>query len=103
MDASLESLHSFYLDHGYLKFKIISSQVLLAPDRKDVYISIHLSEGPQYRFSGYEIKGTPIISKEKLAPLIEIKAGEVFSRKYVTQSIAAINAALGDVAMGSLL
>ena len=61
MDASLESLHSFYLDHGYLKFKIISSQVLLAPDRKDVYISIHLSEGPQYRFSGYEIKGTPII------------------------------------------
>lgn len=100
MDASLESLHSFYLDHGYLKFKIISSQVLLAPDRKDVYISIHLSEGPQYRFSGYEIKGTPIISKEKLAPLIEIKPGEVFSRKDVTQSIVAINAVLGDIGYG---
>ncbi len=100
MDASLESLHSFYLDHGYLKFKIVSSQVLLAPDRKDVFINIYISEGPQYRFSGYDIQGKTIISKEKLAPLIEIKAGEVFSRKYVTQSISAINAALGDIGYG---
>lgn len=100
MDASLESLHSFYLDHGYLKFKILSSQVLLAPDRKDVFINIYISEGPQYRFSGYEIQGKSVIPKEKLATLIDIKAGEVFSRKYVTQSIAAINAALGDIGYG---
>lgn len=100
MDASLESLHSFYLDHGYLKFKIVSSQVLLAPDRKDVFINIYIEEGPQYRFSGYEIQGKTIIAKEKLAPLIDIKAGEIFSRKFVTQSIKGINTALGDIGYG---
>lgn len=100
MDASLESLRSFYLDHGYLKFKIVSSQVLLAPDRKDVFINIHVEEGPQYHFSGYELLGKPILSKEKLQPLVQVKEGEVFSRKKVTETISNISLALGDIGYG---
>lgn len=100
MDASLEALRSFYLDHGYIKFKIISSQVLLAPDRKDVFINIHLDEGPQYRFSGFGWTGKLAVSKEKLDALVQIKSGDVFSRKKVTETISAINEALGDVGYG---
>lgn len=100
MDASLESLRSFYLNHGYLKFKITSSQVLLAPDRKDVFINIYIHEGPQYRFSGYDIQGKTIIPKDKLKPLIHIKAGDIFSRQGVTESVTAINTALGDIGYG---
>lgn len=100
MDASLEALRSFYLDRGYLKFNIVSSQVLLSPDRKDVYINIQIEEGPQYHFAGYAIAGKPILPKERLAPLIDVKAGAVFSRKKVTESISAIGLALGDVGYG---
>ncbi|MFA5959920.1 MAG: outer membrane protein assembly factor BamA [Tatlockia sp.] len=100
MDASLEAVRSFYLDRGYLKFKIISSQVLLSPDKKDVFINIHIEEGPQYRFSGYSVLGKPIISKQQIDPLIQIKKGEVFSRKKVTESISALGLALGDIGFG---
>ncbi|MDP3706055.1 MAG: outer membrane protein assembly factor BamA [Legionellaceae bacterium] len=100
MDASLEALRSFYLDHGYLKFKIISSQVLLAPDRKDVFINIHIEEGPQYRFSGFDLVGKIILPKEKLSALVDVHSGDVFSRKKVTESIAAIGLALGDIGYG---
>lgn len=100
MDASLESLRSFYLDRGYLKFRIISSQVLLSPDRKDVFINIHIEEGPQYKFSGYTIVGKTVIPKEKLDELIKIEKGEVFSRKKITESIKDINLALGDIGYG---
>lgn len=100
MDASLEALRSYYLDRGYLKFNIVSSQVLLSPDRKDVYINIHIEEGPQYHFSGYAVSGNTILPKEKINALIQVQKGDVFSRKKVTESISAIGLALGDVGYG---
>lgn len=100
MDASLEALRSFYLDRGYLKFNIVSSQVLLAPDKKDVFINIRIEEGPQYRFAGYAVMGKTVLPKEKIESLIQVKQGEVFSRKKVTESISAIGLAMGDIGFG---
>lgn len=100
MDTSLESLRSFYLDRGYLKFNVVSSQVMLSPDKKDVFINIHIEEGPQYRFAGYAVMGKIVLPKEKIDSLIQVKQGDVFSRKRVTESISAIGLALGDVGYG---
>ncbi len=100
MDASLEALRSYYLDRGYLKFKIISSQVLLSPDKKDVFINIHIEEGPQYRFSGYDTVGKTVLSKQKIDSMIQVKKGAVFSRKLVAESITGISNALGDAGYG---
>nr|WP_232003990.1 outer membrane protein assembly factor BamA [Legionella jordanis] len=100
MDASLEALRSFYLDRGYLKFRIVSSQVLLSPDKKDVFINIQVEEGPQYRFAGYTIVGKTILPKEKIDSLVQVKQGDIFSRKKVTESISAIGLALGDIGYG---
>lgn len=100
MDASLEALRSFYLNRGYLKFALVSSQVLLSPDKKDVFINIHIEEGEQYHFSGFAISGKTVLSKDKLAALIKIKPGDSFSRKKVTESISDIGQALGDVGFG---
>lgn len=100
LDTSLEALRSFYLDRGYLKFQVISSQVLLSPDKKDVYIHIHIKEGAQYHFSGYRITGKTILPVEKLDRLVLVKKGEIFSRKKVTETVTAIGNALGDVGYG---
>ena len=100
MDASLEALRSYYMDRGYLKFNIVSSQVLLSPDRKDVYINIHVDEGPQYHFSGYSVVGKTVLPQEKITPLVEVKKGDVFSRKKVNETISKLGLALGDVGYG---
>lgn len=100
MDASLEALRSYYLDRGYLKFSIISSQVLLAPDKKDVFINVHVEEGPQYHFSGFAVAGKTVLPKSQMDSLIQVKAGQVFSRQKVTQSISTIGLALGDKGFG---
>lgn len=100
MDASLEALRSYYLDRGYLKFQIVSSQVLLSPDKKDVYINIHIEEGPQYHFSGYKVVGKPILPAEKIKSLVQVKRSAVFSRKKVTETISAFGLALGDLGYG---
>lgn len=100
MNKSLESIRNYYLDRGYLRFKIESRQVLLTPDRKSVYINIRLSEGPKYTFSGFDLVGNTIIPRAKMAALVHIKKGSVFSRKKVTDAIKAIGDALGDLGYG---
>lgn len=100
MDTSIEAIRSFYLDRGYIKFKVISTQVLLSPDKKDVFIDIHLKEGPQYKFSGFDVVGNHILPRKKINSLVLVQRGDVFSRKKVTESITQIGNALGDVGYG---
>jgi outer membrane protein insertion porin family len=100
MDTSLEAIRSFYLDRGYLKFAIVSSQVMLSPDKKDVFITINIEEGPQYHFSGTTVVGNHVLPLEKINTLIDVHSGDVFSRRKVTQSISAIGLALGDEGYG---
>lgn len=100
LDTSLEALRSFYLDRGYLKFQVVSSQVLLSPDKKDVYIHIHIKEGSQYHFSGYRVSGRTILPTEKIDALVLVKKGDIFSRKKITETVTAIGNALGDVGYG---
>lgn len=100
LDESLQAIRNYYMDHGYLKFRIDSSQVMLDTDYKSVYINIKVTEGPQYHFSGFDISGKTILAKEKITSLINIEKGAVFSRKQVTDAIKSIGEALGDIGYG---
>ena len=94
LTASLESLQSFYMDRGFIRYNVDSSQVLLSPDLKDVYIDIKLTEGPRYTFSGYDFRGDLILPEENLNKLVQIKAGDYYSHQSVTQSIEFIGDSL---------
>ncbi len=96
LDASLAALKEYYLDHGYIKYKMDSVTVSLTPDRTAVYIVVKITEGPQYFFSGYKLTGNTIVPKSKLRSLINIRPGQVFSSKVVAQTEDAIGTALGD-------
>lgn len=82
LDADLESLRSYYLDRGYIKMRIVSKQVSMSPDHKDIYVTINVDAGPQYRISGWKIVGHPLYA-DKVHDLITLKAGDIFSRKQI--------------------
>lgn len=94
--GDLESLRSFYLDRGYIKFDIKSTQVSISPDKKDIYVTVTVEEGQPFRVSDIKLAGDPSVPAEQLFPLIHLKRGEFFSRKLTTESAERISNLLGD-------
>jgi len=94
--ADLEKLRSFYLDRGYVKFNIESTEVSMSPDRKDIYITIGVKEGDQYKVSGVDFAGAKVVDEAELRKLVLIKNGEAFSRKELTESTSAMVKRIGN-------
>lgn len=96
MAQDLETLRSFYLDRGYLKFAVDSSQVTITPDRKHMAILINITEGPRYKVSKVKFSGNLLLDKKTLAALDQVKTGEYFNRKEVLATSDAIAKRLGN-------
>jgi outer membrane protein insertion porin family len=94
--ADLETLRSYYQDRGYIKFNIDSTQVSITPDKKDIYITINITEGEQYKVREVRLSGELVVAPEKLYPAFQINAGDVFSRKRVTDTVTRISDTLGN-------
>ncbi len=94
--ADLEILRAHYLDRGYINFNIDSTQVSLTPDKKDVYITVNVSEGAEYTLSEVNLAGDLIVDEEELFDKITVSRGDVFSRKEITKSSADLAGRLGD-------
>jgi len=90
LQADLESLRSFYLNSGYLEFNIDSTQVSITPDRRDIYITINITEGEKYEVADVKLGGDLLVPEAELRSLITIKPGETFSREKLTESTKAI-------------
>ena len=81
LQADLESLRSFYMNRGYLDFNVDSTQVSITPDKKDVYITVGITEGEKFTVSGVRLAGELLLPEEELRKLVTIKPGEIFSRE----------------------
>ncbi len=96
LGGDLESLRSFYQNRGYLDFNVDSTQVSITPDKKDIYITVNISEGEKYTVSEVKLGGQLLLPEEELTKLIRLRPGDVFARDKLTQSTKAIADRLGN-------
>jgi outer membrane protein insertion porin family len=94
--GDLESLRSFYQNRGFLDFNIDSTQVSITPDKKDIYITVNITEGEKYSVSEVKLAGQLLLPEEEMAKLVRLKPGDVFSREKLTQTTKAISDRLGN-------
>jgi outer membrane protein insertion porin family len=69
--------------------------VSITPDKEDIYITINVSEGPQYTLSSVRLAGDLPVPGLELSRLVQIRPGDVFSRERLQASTKAISDRLG--------
>src|SRR5690606_31480930 len=94
--ADLETLRSWYLDRGYIRFNIESTQVSLSPDKEGVYITINVTEGDIYSVKDIRLAGNLVLEESALRPLVLVKEDDTFSRQMVTYSSELMTKRLGN-------
>ena len=98
LDQDIESIQNFYLDRGYAKFNLVSKQVNLSSDKKDIFITISISEGGLFKFGTISLIGLEDFDQEIFKSILSsnIKPGNSFSRANLEDSKNSIEYVLGD-------
>ena len=96
LTADLEKLRSYYLDRGYLEFNVESTQVSITPDRRDMYITIVITEGQKYTISDIKLGGELLDKADELQPFVRAKPGDTFSAAVMNGTTKAITDRLGN-------
>jgi outer membrane protein insertion porin family len=96
LSGDLETLESWYLDRGYLRFTINSTQVSVSPDKESVFITINIDEGDIYTISGIELAGDLIIPENQARALVLLREDAIFSQILMTTSSEYITKRLGN-------
>ena len=94
--GDIEALKSYYLDRGYLKFNVDSTQVAISPDKKGVYITLGLEEGDVYTVKDVKFRGNLNGEEATFEKLVPFEDNETYNGSRVTSMEEGIKRVLGE-------
>jgi outer membrane protein insertion porin family len=86
LQGDIETLQSYYQDRGYANFDVESTQVAIAPEKDDIFITMNLREGDVYKVGEVKLAGTLKVPESELNRMLLVKPDQVYSRKLITQT-----------------
>ena len=96
LTGDLETLSSYYMDRGYLQFRIDSTQVSVSPNKKEVYITANVSEGERFTVSSVDLSGDLVLPETDLRRFLLVTEGQTFSQQLVTSTEEYLTRRLGN-------
>jgi outer membrane protein insertion porin family len=84
LQGDLEKVRNFYMDRGYANFQLDSTQVAIAPEKEDIFITVNIDEGQVYKVSQIKLAGTFVVPQADLERLLLLHPGATFNRKLIT-------------------
>ncbi|HTL12788.1 MAG TPA: outer membrane protein assembly factor BamA, partial [Bdellovibrionota bacterium] len=85
--TDLQRLTYWYLDHGFIKFRYENPVITVSDDKRWLYVTIYVDEGPQYQMGDVSFSGDLLYTTEQLGQGMVLKKGDIFSVSQRNQDI----------------
>ena len=96
LQGDLEKIRSYYMDRGYANFDIDSTQVSIAPEKDDIFITVNVNEGEVFKVKEVKLAGTFVVPEALLRRYLLVQPGDTFSRKVITSTQELLQNRLGE-------
>jgi outer membrane protein insertion porin family len=100
LEGDLEKLRSYYMDRGYADFEITSTQVALAPEKDDLFITLNVFEGTTWKMGAIKLAGRFVVPEEVLRQFLLVRPGDQFSQRLIAASEEALRNRLSEAGFG---
>ena len=85
LEADIETLRSYYLDRGFARFTVNSSQVSMTPDKKSLYITINITEGDRYQIASTLVTGDLALHNKEIEDIAKQLENKEYSGAEITR------------------
>ena len=96
LSADVEAIRSYYLNRGYVNVEVSEPQVELSENLEDVFITITVNEGQEFRVGRVNVGGDQPIDLSAAVEEMTLQSGEIFSRRLVNEAVNTMSKKLGD-------
>jgi len=96
LNADVEAIRSYYLNRGYVNVEVSEPQVELSENLEDVFITITVNEGKEFRVGSVNVGGDQPIDLSSAVEEMTLQTGEIFSRRLVNEAVSTMSKRLGD-------
>jgi len=96
LEEDLGNLQSYYRGQGYFDVRIETQGLELDRYKERLTITIHVDEGPQYTFRGYQFSKNTVFTAETLLALTSAVPGQPFNGDVVKEDQQTIKNYYGD-------
>ncbi len=96
LNADIETLRSYYLSRGYLEFKVEASQVSISTDKKDISITLNITEGERFVVSSVKLAGSYLGKEDQFKSLVTVSPGQEYNADKIADTTKAFVNYFGD-------
>jgi outer membrane protein insertion porin family len=79
--TDIERLKYFYKTRGYLQVNVQNPEVTASEDKKWIFITVRLTEGPQYSVNDITFNGELLFTNEEMMEKLKLKSGDIYNEE----------------------
>ncbi|MCK5882138.1 MAG: outer membrane protein assembly factor BamA [Bacteriovoracaceae bacterium] len=88
--ADMEMLKYFYRNKGYLQINVGTPEITVSEDKKWVFITIKVNEGPEFSINKIGFRGEIIFKNQKMEDVSSLSKGDIYSEEKLRKDITAL-------------